>query len=100
MPVTGQLDRQVEVAAVLQAGGVTGGPLAPQIVPPVNVFEFGAEHAGVQVVQTAVETVAVNVARVRSVIAQFADTGIDVRLVRHQRAAVAESAEVLLDDEA
>ena len=62
--VTDQLDRQIEVAATLEPGAVTRGPLPPQVVPRVDVLELGAEHAGVQIIQTAVETVAVNVARV------------------------------------
>ena len=53
-----------------------------------------------QVVQAAVEAEAVDVARGRAVVAQPADGGVDVGVVGDQRAAVAEGAEVLLDDEA
>ena len=53
-----------------------------------------------QVVQAAVETGAVNVALAGAVIAQFADPVIDVLVVGPDRAAVAEGAQILLDDEA
>src|SRR2546429_4489314 len=97
VPVAGQFDRQIEVSATLQPGAVTRGPLPSQIVPSVDVLELGAEHAGVQVVETTVETVAVNVASVRAVIAQLANAGVDLGVVRDERAAVAEAAEVFLD---
>ena len=95
-----QLDRQVEGLAALEAGGVASGPLAAGVVLLVNVLELGAQDAGVEVVQAAVEAVAVDVAGGRAVVAQPADRGVDVGVVGDQRAAVAEGAEVLLDDEA
>ena len=98
VPVADQFNRQIKVAASLQPGAVTGGPLPPQVVPRVDVLELGAEHAGMQIIQTAVETVAVNVARVRAVIAQLANAGVDLGVVRDEGAAVAEGAEVFLDD--
>ena len=66
----------------------------------MNVLQLGAEHAGVQIVKPAVEPEAVDVPLVRSVIAQLPQLRVDVGVVRDQRAAVAERAEVLLDDEA
>ena len=53
-----------------------------------------------EVVQPAVEAEAVDVACSGAVIAQLAHFGVDVGVVRDQGAAVAEGAEVLLDDEA
>jgi len=60
--VTGQLIGQVERLAVLQTGGVTGGHLPAQVVPGIDMLEFGAEHSGVEVVQAAIEAEAVDVA--------------------------------------
>src|SRR5882672_7960781 len=100
VPVADQFDRQIEVTATLQSGAVTRGPLPSQVVPRVNVLELGAEHPGVQIIEAAVETVAVDVARVRAVIAQLADARVEVGVVGDQRAAVAEGAEVFLDDKA
>ena len=97
--VARQLGWQVNGLCALKAGGVAGGPLAAQVVPGVDVLELGAEDAGVQVVQAAVEAIAVDVAGIGAVVAQLADPGVDVGVVRHERAAVAEGAEVLLDDE-
>ena len=76
------------------------GPLNALIVPRMDVLQLGAQHAGVQIVEPAVEAVAVDVALGRSVVAQLAHRGVDVRVVGEERAAVAERAEVLLDDEA
>src|ERR1019366_6991680 len=95
-----QRDRQIEGLATFEAFGVALGPLAADVVIRVNVFEFGAKDAGVQVVQAAVEAVTVDVARGRAVIAQPADGLIDVGVVGYKSSAVAEGAEVLLDDEA
>ena len=100
VPVTGQFDREVKMAAVLESGGVARRPLPSQVIPRVDVLEFGAEDAGLQIVEAAVETEAMNVARVRAVIAKLADALVDLRIVRHQRAAVAEAAKVFLNDEA
>src|SRR5439155_12635425 len=78
MPVADQLNRQIKVVATLEPGAVTGRPLPPQVVPRVDVLELGAEHAGVQIIETTVETVAVDVARVRAVIARVAHAGGDL----------------------
>src|SRR5208282_2414415 len=94
-----QLGWQVKGCAALQAGGVAGGPLAAQVVPSINVLELCAEDAGVQVVQPAVEAITVNVAGIGPVVAQLANPGVDVGVVGHDGPAVAEGAQVLLDDE-
>src|ERR1035437_4266423 len=100
MAVTLQLDRQIERLATLEAGSVASSPLAAGGVILGDVLELGAEDAGVQVVQAAVEAETVDVARGRAVVAQPADGGINVGVVGDQRAAVAEGAKVLLDDKA
>ena len=74
-----QLDRQGEGLATLEALGIAGGPLAADVVILVDVLELGAEDAGVEVVQAAVEAEAVDIARGRTVVAQPADGGIDLR---------------------
>ena len=84
----------------LQARGVARGPLDALVVPLVDVLQLRAEDAGVEVVEPAVEAEAVDVALVRAVVAQLADRRVDVGVVGDERAAVAERAEVLLDDEA
>ena len=66
----------------------------------MDVLQLRAEDAGVQVVEAAVEAVAVDVALGRSVVAQLPDRRVDLRVVGQERAAVAEGAEVFLDDEA
>src|SRR5690349_700723 len=53
-----------------------------------------------QVIQAAVEAVAVDVARRRAMVAQSADSAVDLFVVRYQRSAVAEGSQVLLDNEA
>src|SRR5438093_4754049 len=99
MPIAGQFNGQVEVAAVLQTRCVAGGPMTSLVVRLVDMLELGAQNARVQVVEPAVEPETVDVARVRAVVAQFADPRVDVRVVGHHRAAVAKGAEILLDDE-
>ena len=92
--------RQVDVRRACQSRCIACRPVDALIVPGVDVLQLGAEHAGVQIVETAVEPEAVDVPLVRAVIAQLPDRRVDVGVVREQRAAVAERAEVLLDDEA
>ena len=83
----------------LEPGRVARGRLAAQVVPGVDVLELGAEDGGVDVVQAAVEAEAVDVAGVGTVVAQFADARVDIRIIGDDRAAVAERAEILLNDE-
>ena len=45
VPISGQVDRKIEVPAPLEAGRIPRGPLAPQIVPGVDVLELGAQHS-------------------------------------------------------
>src|SRR4029079_16266757 len=98
--VAGLHVRQVDVRRLAQTGGVELRPLDPIVVPLVDVLQLGAENSGVDVVETAVEAKAVNVALARSVVAQLADLRVNLRIVGDQRAAVAERPEVLLNDEA
>src|SRR5271157_1922606 len=98
--VTGSLVGELDVGGAAQAGGVTRGPLAAQRVPFVDMFQLGAEHAGLQVVQAAVVTHAMAGSLVRPVVAQLADEAVHILVVGNNRAAIAETAEVLLDDEA
>ena len=83
-----------------EACAVTRGPFPAEVVPVVDMFQLGAEHSGVQIVQTAVESEAVAGALLGAVIAQLANDAIDFSIVGDDCAAVAECAEVLLDDEA
>ena len=99
MAVARHFVREGECLAPLQASGVAGGQLAAQIVPGINVLELGAEDPGVHVVQPAVEAVTVNVAGVGTVVAQLANPRVNVRIVGDDGPAVAEGAQVLLDDE-
>src|SRR5204862_430990 len=52
------------------------------------------------VIQAAVKSITVHVPRRRTVIPKPAHRRIDLLVVRHQRAAIPKSAQVLLDDEA
>ena len=53
-----------------------------------------------QVVQTAVKTVTMNVALIRTVIAQLPNRGVHLFIICYQGAAITEGAEILLDNEA
>src|SRR5262245_50547028 len=72
--------------------------LAAIVIPGINVLELRAQNAGVKIIQSTVEAVTVNVARVRTMVAQLADDCIDLLVVRHQGAAVTKSAQILLND--
>ena len=61
-------------------------------------LSLALRNPGMEIVQPAVEAVAVDIPRIGTVIAQFANNRVDLFIIRHQRAAVAEGAEVLLDD--
>ncbi len=98
--ITRRFVRQGEVLRAFEACGVTRGEFAAVVVPLVDVLELGAQDTGVNVVETAVETVAVNVTGVGAVAAQLANRGVHVGIVRNERTAVTEGAEVLLNDEA
>lgn len=98
--VARQFDWQIDCPAIFESGRVPCGPFTALIVPFVYVFEFGAEDSGMEVVKPAVETKAVNVAFVRAMVAQFADSRVDVGIVCDDGAAIAESAEILLNNEA
>src|SRR2546422_6723143 len=96
--ITFSLEWQSETLRSFQAGGVASRPFSPQIIVLVNVLQFGAQDAGVEIVQPTVETEAMDISSVRAVVAQLADGGIDVLVVGHQRAAVPKRAQILLDD--
>lgn len=98
--IPGQFDRQIDCPTIFETGGVSCCPLTTMVVPFVYVFELGAEDSGMEVVKPAVETEAVNVSFLRAMVAQFADSGVDVWIVGDDCAAVAESTEILLDNEA
>src|SRR5689334_12717519 len=95
VPVTGTDVGEIDGRRSLQSGGVAGGPLNALIVPCVNVLQLRAEHTGMEIVEPAVESEAVDVALVRPMVAQLPDARIDVCVVGDQRSAVAEGAEVL-----
>src|ERR1700683_4541469 len=97
---TGRLERQREIFRALETRGVTGRRGAAKVVPGVDMLELCAEDGRVDVVLAAVEAEAVNVAGVGTVVAKLADAGIEIGIIGDNRAAVAECAEVLLDDEA
>ena len=80
--------------------GVAGGVPGPRGAPVGEVRQLGQQDRGLQRIQPAVEPETVQVARVRAVVAQFADPRFDVRIVGHHRAAIAEGAEIFLDDKA
>src|SRR3989442_5744899 len=98
--ITFSLEWQSEALRSLQAGGVASRPFSPQIIVLVNMLQFSAQDAGMEIVQPTVETEAMDIASVRAVVAQLADGGIDVLIVGHQRAAVPKCAQVLLNNKA
>src|ERR1035437_763146 len=98
--VTRRLVRKMDVGGVAQARGVARGPLAAQDVPIVEVLQLGAEHSGLQVVQAAVIAHAVAGSFAGPVVAQLADQAVHILVVCDDRAALAKTAEVLLNDEA
>src|SRR5689334_15512167 len=98
--VTLALGGESEILRTFQAGSVTSGPFPAEVIPGINVLELGAEDAGVKIVQSAVESVAMDVAGVGAVVAELADGGVNFLVIRNQRAAVAERAEIFLDNEA
>jgi len=100
MAIAWQLGRQVQVPAIFEARCVPRRPLASLVVVFIDVLEFGAQNAGVEIIQAAIETEAVDVAGVRAVVAQLAHFGVNIGIVRYERAAVTERAEIFLDDEA
>ena len=95
-PFVGQRD----VPRAGQSRTVTRRPLPAQVIPFVDVLQFRAEHASVQIVEPAVVSRAVARALGRTVIAQAADDGVDLRAIGHHCAAVAKGSKVLLNDEA
>ena len=64
--VPGTADGRSICVAPDKSRGVARRPLDALIVPGVDVLQLGAEHAGVEIVETAVEPVAVDVALGRS----------------------------------
>jgi len=98
--VPGQFDGKIDCPTIFESGGVSCCPFTALVVPFVNVFQFGAEDSGVEVIKAAVETKAVNVSFVRAMVAQFADSRVDFRIVSDDSATVAKSAEILLNNEA
>jgi len=83
-----------------EAGRVASGQFAAVIVPGIDVLELGAENGGVNVVQPAVETETVDIAGVRTVVPQLPHFFVHLRIIGDKRAAIAESAQILLNDEA
>src|SRR5579863_1220888 len=100
VPVTGQLDRQINRRAALQARSVAQRPLAAFIVVLVDVLKLRTEDSRMKIVEAAVEPEAVHVASIRTVIAQLAGLGVNLRVVGDERAAVAEGSQVFLNNEA
>ena len=76
------------------------GEGAALVVPPVELLQLDAQHGGVQVIQAAVVSHAVNGALHRAVIAQLANALGDVSAIGDHGAAVTEAAQILLNDEA
>src|SRR5438309_10684079 len=68
--VAGLVGWQCEALSAVEASGVPGSPLPAQVVILVNVLEFGAQDPRVQIVQAAVETETMDVARGRAMVAQ------------------------------
>src|ERR1043166_5154082 len=62
MSAAAAFEWQAEILCPFQAGGIARRPFAAQIVPRVDVLELGAQNAGVQIVQPAVESEAVEIA--------------------------------------
>ena len=100
MPVAGSHVRQLEAGRGLEPRGGPSGPLNSQVVPRVDMLQLGTEDAGMEIVEPAVETKAVDITFGRPVVAQLADSGVDVRVVREEGPTVTKRAEVLLNDEA
>ena len=99
MAVAGRLVRQHEARA-LEPLGVARGDLAPPVRPFRDVTKLHAQDRGVEIVEAAVEPEAVDRPLGGAVVAQLPDGGLDIGAVRDDRAAVAERAQVLLNDEA
>ncbi len=73
--------RQIEMCPALQPCRVPGGPLNALVVPRVDVLQLGAEDAGMEVVQAAVEAEAVDVSLVRPVVPQLPDLRVDIGVI-------------------
>ena len=98
--ITWRFVRQGEMFRALEASGVTSGQTATAVIASVNRLELRAQHTSMNVVETTVEAEAVDVTSIGTMVAELANFRIDVRVVRDERTAVAERAEVLLNDEA
>src|SRR4029453_9637501 len=88
--------RELDVRRLAQTGRIPFGPLDTVVVPVMDVLQFRAQDSRVDVVETAVEAEAVNVALVRAMVPQLPDCRVDRRVIRDEGAAVAKRAEVLL----
>src|SRR5438105_10879113 len=54
-----------------ESRGVTSSPFSAQIIPGIDMSELRAEYPRMKIIQSAVETVAMDIALGRSMIAQF-----------------------------
>src|SRR2546425_4994773 len=98
--VSGRLVRECDIAGIPQARRIAVGPLPPQTAPFVEMLQLGAQHSGMDVIQAAVRSHAMARPFVRPVVAQLADRAVYFFVIRDDRAAVAKTSQVLLDDEA
>src|SRR6185369_17262100 len=90
VPVTRADEGQIDPRGFSEARRVSLGPLDPIVVPLMNVLEFCAQDSRVDVVEAAVESEAMHVALVRSVIAELSHPSVDLGIVGDERPAVAE----------
>src|SRR5262249_17066833 len=94
------LVRKRQRSDVLQTLGVPGRPLAPPGVPIVDVPQLGAQDSGLKIVEAAVVARAVTRPLVRPMVPEFPHHSVNVLLIGDHGSAVAETAQVFLDDEA
>src|SRR5262249_25315134 len=100
MIVARPLIRKRQRSDVLQTFGVPGSPLAPQGVPIVDVPQLGAQESGSKIVEAVVVARTVAGPLVRPMVPEFPHHPVDLRLIGDHGSAVAEAAQVFLDDEA
>ena len=99
MTVARQFLGELEAGA-LEAIGVALGPGAALIGPAGDVLELDTQERGVEIIEAAVETERVHRTLERAMVTQTAHGLFDVGTIGNEGAAVAEGAEVFLDDEA
>src|ERR1051326_6803473 len=99
MAIALALDGEREILRAFQTGRISRGPFSGIVIPLIDVLEFGTENSCMHIIEPAVEAKAVDVSSIGAVVAQPTDRSINRFIVRYERAAVAECAEILLNEE-